>query len=112
MNTPDGDNLTPTQAERLTAPTEPWLSCDDCFDRIDTYIDRVAHDSHGLDEPLRVHLTNCPACHEEAESLITLTAEDDGADAETLLAAFHADLQPHDQLTPQRRKWTSRLRRR
>lgn len=91
MTTPD-QPLTPAQAESLTANSEPWLSCDDCFDRIDGYVDALIRDGGVLDEPLRVHLARCPACHEEAGSLISLTADDRGVSADKLLAAFHHDL--------------------
>lgn len=84
--------LTAEQAESLTAVSEPWLSCDDCFEQIDVYVDGLLADHRTLDEPLRVHLARCPACREEAESLIALAAEDDRVDTEELLVEFHSDL--------------------
>lgn len=84
--------LTAAQAERLAATSEPWLSCDDCFDRIDSYVDALIRDGSGLDEPLRVHLARCPACFEEAQSLISLAASDQGLSPERMLHAFGADL--------------------
>lgn len=87
----DSERLTLAQAESLTAVSEPWLSCDECFDQIDVYVETLLHAGHGLDEPLRLHLARCPACYEEAESLIALRADDDGLDAGTPLSAFHTD---------------------
>ena len=62
----------------LTLPTEPWLSCDDCFRYLDTYVEQVLADAPGPEtEAMRVHLSGCPACAEEAESLLALVASDE-----------------------------------
>jgi len=60
---------------RLTADTEPWLSCDDCFDQVDSAIEGLLDSTAPLAEPLRVHLRGCAACLEEAQSLAALIAE-------------------------------------
>lgn len=91
MSTPDKP-LTGAQADSLAAPSEPWFSCEDCFDHIDGYVDALIGGGRGIDEPLRVHLARCPACYEEAESLISLAAGDQGARPERVVAAFRADL--------------------
>lgn len=39
-----------------------------------------------------MHLARCPACMEEAESLISLVAGEDRSDEVDLLAAFRADV--------------------
>lgn len=70
------ERLTPEVIDRLTALSDPWLSCDDCFDQIDGAIDAVLGDGTPLDEPLRVHLLSCGVCHEEALSLAELVASD------------------------------------
>ncbi|MEZ5321152.1 MAG: hypothetical protein R2698_03540 [Microthrixaceae bacterium] len=90
--TPTNRPLTAEQAASLTAVTEPWLSCDDCFEQIDSFVDALVTRRARLDEPLRVHLARCPACLEEAESLISLVAEAESADVESLLASFDADV--------------------
>lgn len=88
MDTTD-TSLTAAQAESLTAESEPWLSCDACFDRIDICVDALlGENGHELDEPMRVHLTRCPACCEEAESLACLTAADHALDAVQALDVF------------------------
>jgi hypothetical protein len=58
----------------LTVDTQPWLSCDDCFDLMDTYVEaRLADPTY--DEPrMAAHLAGCSACAEEAESLLALAA--------------------------------------
>lgn len=77
---PDLEELTPEVIDRLTALSDPWLSCDDCFEQIDTAIDAVLGGESPLDEPLRVHLLSCGVCHEEAKSLAELVASDHGLD--------------------------------
>jgi hypothetical protein len=57
---------------RLTLDTSPWLSCDDCFDKLDEYIERTLSIETDVDEAMRRHLAGCPACAEEAESLAQL----------------------------------------
>ncbi|EWT01490.1 hypothetical protein N865_10105 [Intrasporangium oryzae NRRL B-24470] len=79
--TPDPRRLTSTDAQRLIMPTDPWLSCEDCFELTDRFAEELlAHpDTTHLPEML-VHLHACAACAEEAESLIVLLAADVGAD--------------------------------
>lgn len=70
--------LTPDAVERLTANTEPWLSCDDCFERVDVAIEAMVVSSTPFSEDFRVHLQRCPVCREEACSLAEMVAEDKG----------------------------------
>ncbi|GAA1758660.1 hypothetical protein [Agromyces humatus] len=60
---------------RLTANTEPWLSCDDCFDQVDAAVEALLGSTVPLAEGFRAHLLGCAACHEEAQSLAALVAE-------------------------------------
>lgn len=92
MSSPADRRLTEQQAASLVAVTEPWLSCDDCFERVDAYVDALLGSGARLDQPLRVHLARCPACFEEAESLIGLVAESDGVSPAEAIAAFHDDV--------------------
>lgn len=78
-------NYTPEQVSRLIANTEPWLSCDGCFDEIDVCVEALVAGAAEIAEPLRVHLARCPVCFEEAETLLTLAARDQGADAGAVL---------------------------
>jgi predicted anti-sigma-YlaC factor YlaD len=57
--------------KRLLGPAEPELLCDECFEKIDEYVDL---ELRGVDADERVagmrpHLDGCPACREEYESL-------------------------------------------
>jgi hypothetical protein len=69
------DRPSPDAIERLTANTDPWLSCDDCFEQLDVVIDGLVRSNLPLPEPFRVHLGACPACDEEARSLAALVAD-------------------------------------
>jgi hypothetical protein len=100
----DHPGLTPQLLRGLTLDTEPWLSCDDCFDLLDQYVELVltgpaatgpddaGPDDAGPDDAgaapagtavvlrMRTHLAGCPACAEEATSLLLLAAEDAGVE--------------------------------
>ena len=62
----------------LLADTSPYLSCDDCFARIDEYVERRLGDAAYDDPAMRAHLAGCGACAEEAETLRELLSEDAG----------------------------------
>ena len=58
----------------LLADTSPYLSCDDCFERIDEYVERTVADPQRTDAAMEAHLAGCGACAEEAEALRELLA--------------------------------------
>ncbi len=60
----------------LLADTSPYLSCDDCFARLDEYVERELTDPHHDDPPMGAHLAGCGACAEEAETLRELLGHD------------------------------------
>ena len=75
MTTPrhsDPSSLTPRHVEALLQDTTPWLSCDECFERMDSYAEALVHDPTYRDEAMAAHLRGCAACDEEAESLLRL----------------------------------------
>ena len=77
--------LSDRAAQRLVLDTEPYLSCDDCFALMDTYVEALLADpTHDL-PAMRVHLAGCVACAEEARSLLELAAADSGTDPAPLL---------------------------
>ena len=83
-------HLTPEQARALTLSSEPWLSCDDCFALSDRYAEALLDDPQTRELPeMLVHLRACPACAEEAESLVRLVASDLGLDPAPALARLH-----------------------
>jgi len=59
---------------RLLGPTGPEVGCDECFDRLDEYVELEAagRDADAAVPGLREHLAGCPACREEHESLRAL----------------------------------------
>ncbi len=57
--------------ERVLGPADPELLCDECFERLDTYVE-LERSGDVADEQipgLRAHLGGCEACREEYESL-------------------------------------------
>ena len=64
--------LTATTVERLLVDTSPYLSCDECFARIDEYVDRLARVPGHRDVPMETHLRGCGVCAEEAAALTEL----------------------------------------
>ena len=57
--------------ERLLGPAAPEVSCDECFDQLDTYVEveLAGGDADAAVPGLRAHLDGCPACREDHESL-------------------------------------------
>lgn len=62
---------------RLLVDTSPYLSCDECFERLDTYAERRAADPGHEDLAMAAHLAGCGACSEEADALLELLARAD-----------------------------------
>ncbi|HQR81221.1 MAG TPA: hypothetical protein PLT68_13480 [Actinomycetota bacterium] len=78
--------------DRLTANTEPWLSCDDCFEQVDVAIEELLTSASPFSEPFRVHLLACGVCHEEADSLAAMVAADYGMTGSEAVARLEAAL--------------------
>jgi hypothetical protein len=59
---------------RLLGPQTPEIGCDECFDKLDEYVELelAGGDADAAVPGLRAHLTGCPACREEHESLRAL----------------------------------------
>jgi hypothetical protein len=72
--------LTADAVRRLLAATDPWLSCDDCFDQLDVAVEDVLARGLPMSRPFAVHLTGCSVCSEEARSLASLIAPEHGLD--------------------------------
>ncbi len=86
-NTP----LSAQAARSLTLDTEPYLSCDDCFDLVDRYVEALLSDPDHDQPVMRTHLAGCAACAEEARSLIWFVAEQDGLDPAPALRRLEDD---------------------
>jgi hypothetical protein len=71
LRRPDGATGSREALGRLLGPAAAEIGCDDCFDRLDCYVDRelAGTDADGAVPGLRAHLDGCPACGEEHESV-------------------------------------------
>jgi hypothetical protein len=56
---------------RLLGPAGPEVSCDECFDQLDRYVDLqlAGRDADSALPGLAEHLEGCPACAEDHASL-------------------------------------------
>jgi hypothetical protein len=65
---------------RLLGPSEPELTCEECFEHVDRYVElELAHGATRADEEIpgmRSHLEGCLACEEEHGSLLALVRAD------------------------------------
>jgi anti-sigma factor RsiW len=59
---------------RLLGPAEPEIGCDECFAKLDRYVEAelAGADANAVVAGMRSHLAGCPACREEYESLRAL----------------------------------------
>lgn len=74
---PDSDRL----ISGLAGPEGPELTCEECFDQLDRYVELELAEAQ-VDEQIprmRAHLRGCPACSEDHESLRVYVAEQDQA---------------------------------
>jgi hypothetical protein len=65
------DKTSDKTLKRILGPAEPELLCDECFEKLDEYVD-LELQGRAADERIpgmRAHLEGCPACHEEYDSL-------------------------------------------
>lgn len=68
--------LTDRAVVDLLVDTEPYLSCDHCFERIDRYIEQRLADPEHDDPQMTTHLAGCGVCSEEAKALEELLRQD------------------------------------
>lgn len=56
----------------LVGPGEPELTCDQCFEELDRYVDAAVAgaDAERAVPGMRAHLAGCPACREDYDSLL------------------------------------------
>jgi len=68
---------------RLTGPAGPEISCEECFGRLDLYVEfeLAGFDAEAAVPGMRAHLQGCPACAEDRESLRALLASESGSEA-------------------------------
>jgi hypothetical protein len=58
----------------LLGPAGPELTCDECFEHLDRYVELElsGRDADAAVPGMRAHLTGCPACGEDHDSLAAL----------------------------------------
>ncbi|HEY0346269.1 MAG TPA: hypothetical protein VGC59_16575 [Solirubrobacteraceae bacterium] len=65
----------------LLGPGEPELTCEDCFELLDRYVElelELAGAAADRAVPgMRAHLSGCPACRDDHESLRELVAAEE-----------------------------------
>ncbi len=63
---------------RLTGPPGPELSCEECFDQLDRYVELelAGSDADVATPGMQAHLEGCSACAEDRESLRALLLTD------------------------------------
>jgi hypothetical protein len=59
---------------RLLGPAGPELTCEECFDQLDRYVELELAGAQPEEQVpgMRAHLQGCPACNEDHESLLAL----------------------------------------
>jgi hypothetical protein len=65
---------------RVLGPEEPELSCEECFARLDHYVELTLTGAPADREVpgMRAHLDGCPACAEDFDSLRDLVRSEQG----------------------------------
>lgn len=66
--------------ERLLGPIETELTCDECFEELDRYVELglAGADADDAVPGLRAHLHGCPACREDHDSLLAYLGSQQG----------------------------------
>ena len=72
------DHREPSLLRRLLGPGRPELTCEQCFDELDRYVElELAGAAADERVPgMRAHLEGCPACHEDHQSLLAFMSSD------------------------------------
>jgi hypothetical protein len=62
------------ELEALLGPTGPQVTCEECFERLDEYVELELRgaDAEERVPGMRPHLAGCPACADEHDSLRAL----------------------------------------
>jgi hypothetical protein len=63
-----------TDLDRVLGPAGPELTCEECFEQLDRYVELelADRDAEAGVPGMRAHLRGCPACDEDHESLVAL----------------------------------------
>lgn len=65
---------------RLIGPAGPELTCEQCFDQLNRYVELELADAQADEQVpgMRAHLQGCPACDEDHQSLLAFVAQERG----------------------------------
>jgi hypothetical protein len=65
-----------TLVGRLLGPGRPEVTCEECFELLDEYVDLETRgeDADAMLPGMSAHLEGCPACHEDHESLLAFVS--------------------------------------
>jgi hypothetical protein len=68
--------------KRLLGPAGPEISCEDCFEQLDRYVELELSgaDADAAIPGMAAHLEGCPACHEDHRSLRAFVSAESSAD--------------------------------
>jgi anti-sigma factor RsiW len=68
--------------DELLGPEGPEVSCEECFERLDEYVELelAGEDAEARVPGMSAHLEGCPACREDHESLRELVRSDRSRD--------------------------------
>jgi len=66
----------PALIKRFLGPPGPELTCEQCFDELDRYVELELDGAHADEQfpGMRAHLEGCPACDEDHDSLLAFVA--------------------------------------
>jgi hypothetical protein len=66
---------------RVLGPSQPELTCEECFEQLDRYVELelAGADADRAVPGLAAHLEGCPACREDHESLVAYVGARDRA---------------------------------
>jgi hypothetical protein len=70
----DGPSRTTDLLARLLGPAGEELTCDECFDQLDRFVelDLSGREADAAVPGMRAHLEGCPACREDHDGLVAL----------------------------------------
>lgn len=66
--------------DRVLGPGAPELTCEQCFDELDRYVELVLSEERADERipGMHAHLEGCPACAEDFRSLRDLVSREGG----------------------------------
>ena len=63
--------------DALLGPGAPELTCEECFELLDLYVELGSPAADAAIPGMRPHLRGCPACHEDHEDLVAYLRMED-----------------------------------